>query len=727
MTLARLRAAIAVGLLLIGVVNVEGSRADTSGPRSPSARSPISIKVLGNRADLVAGGDVLIEVVVASGSSRGLTVRSGARDVSRAFTRPATGPMRGRFVGLLTGLPNGPSVISAHLADGRATTLSVINHASGGPIFSGAQVQPWTCTTGANALGPPRDAQCNAPAMYHYRYKSAATGLFRPYSLTSPPADLLIARTTTDEGKTVPYIVRIEQGTLNRGIYDIAVLYSPGKPYAAGKLYAPWSPPTGWNRKLVYTFGGGCAPGHTQGTPLNVLLDIALKRGFMVAESTLDANGNACNMNVDAETLMMVKEHITERYGEIRYTIGDGCSGGAEAQNSIADNYPGLLDGIRPTCTFADAFAPAILVKSDCALLEHYFESVSPALWAIPAQRTAVMGTPTETPCLTNQVGKSAEEDWDPTTGCKVTGPWIYSASTNPRGVRCTLQDYNVAAIGFGAHGYASGVLDDVGVMWGLGALKAGLITADQFVDLNAKIGGWSIDYQPVAARTAAPAVGLARMYVTGQISDGHNLAHTPSIDARTDWTEDLHANVQREILQARVAAFPGGTTAHVEWLEVGSLPSGAPTPVTAERTLVVMDQWLHAIEMDHSGDPWAAKVLRARPPAAHNACYSAGAEVSASLCSYTHGSLPRLVAGMGIKADALACQRTRLVRTLPALRGLTFTPGQWAQLTATFATGVCDYSKPGIGQRAPLGDWLSLMDPAGPRRLGTPPVSIAS
>jgi hypothetical protein len=27
-----------------------------------------------------------------------------------------------------------------------------------------------------------------------------------------------------------------------------------------------------------------------------------------------------------AETVLMVKELITERYGEIRYTIGDGCS-----------------------------------------------------------------------------------------------------------------------------------------------------------------------------------------------------------------------------------------------------------------------------------------------------------------------------------------------------------------------------------------------------------------
>jgi len=33
--------------------------------------------------------------------------------------------------------------------------------------------------------------------------------------------------TTTTAGLVVPYIVRVERGTLNRGIYDIAVLFNP--------------------------------------------------------------------------------------------------------------------------------------------------------------------------------------------------------------------------------------------------------------------------------------------------------------------------------------------------------------------------------------------------------------------------------------------------------------------------------------------------------------------
>ena len=49
------------------------------------------------------------------------------------------------------------------------------------------------------------------------------------------------------------------------------------------------------------------------------------------------------NTKLNAETLMMVKERLAEAYGPIRYTIGQGCSGGAIQQHSIADQYPGCV------------------------------------------------------------------------------------------------------------------------------------------------------------------------------------------------------------------------------------------------------------------------------------------------------------------------------------------------------------------------------------------------
>ena len=37
----------------------------------------------------------------------------------------------------------------------------------------------------------------------------------------------------------------------------------------------------------------------------------------------------------------------------------------------------------------------------------------------------------------------------------------------------------------------------------------------------------------------------------------------------------------------------------------------------------------------------------------------------------------------------------------------VTFTPAQQARLQAAFPTGVCDWSKPGVDERPPLGTWL--------------------
>ena len=75
----------------------------------------------------------------------------------------------------------------------------------------------------------------------------------------SRPADL--AETTTTDGRRVPYIVRLETGTINRAIYQTAVLVDPSAPAPT-----PWAPPAAWNGRLVYTYGGGCEAGFFQGT-----------------------------------------------------------------------------------------------------------------------------------------------------------------------------------------------------------------------------------------------------------------------------------------------------------------------------------------------------------------------------------------------------------------------------------------------------------------------------
>ena len=84
---------------------------------SPGSRfgAGVEIKVLSNRADLVSGGDALVEVVLPTGAAvEGLRVDVDGRDVSSAFKQRADG----RVVGLLSGLKDGDNVVTAR--SGRA-------------------------------------------------------------------------------------------------------------------------------------------------------------------------------------------------------------------------------------------------------------------------------------------------------------------------------------------------------------------------------------------------------------------------------------------------------------------------------------------------------------------------------------------------------------------------------------------------------------------------------
>ena len=151
--------------------------------------------------------------------------------------------------------------------------------------------------------------------------------------------------TTTTTGLTVPYIVRVERGTINRGIYDIAVLFDPSQPWSA------LAPQPQWNGKVVYTFGASTGQPRQQfRSEQNWADDAALSRGFMVVDNSLTDSLYNSNRVLVAETLMMMKEHIVDTYGEITYTLGNGCSGGSIQQNTTASIFPGLLDGIQPSC-----------------------------------------------------------------------------------------------------------------------------------------------------------------------------------------------------------------------------------------------------------------------------------------------------------------------------------------------------------------------------------------
>src|SRR4029078_12197741 len=78
---------------------------------------------------------------------------------------------------------------------------------------------------------------------------------------------------------------------------------------------------------------------------------------------------------------------------------------------------------------------------------------------------------------------------------CALPEALRYDAVKNPTGARCDVYDHAVKR--WGRHpktNFAPRRLDNVGIQYGLGALNAGAITKDQFLDLNTKIGGYDND-----------------------------------------------------------------------------------------------------------------------------------------------------------------------------------------------------------------------------------------
>lgn len=149
-----------------------------------------------------------------------------------------------------------------------------------------------------------------------------------PADATAGPADLVW--TTTTAGKTVPCLIRLETGTVNRAIHRSVILHDPLSEGSPG-----WSaPPKNWNQRLVYTFGGGCIGGwYRQGSSTGgVTDDCMLRNGYAPASSSPNVFGNNGNDLTAAESMMMVKERFAEAYGPPHHAQGFGCSGGSQAQ-----------------------------------------------------------------------------------------------------------------------------------------------------------------------------------------------------------------------------------------------------------------------------------------------------------------------------------------------------------------------------------------------------------
>jgi hypothetical protein len=648
--------------------------------RPVDTRAKLEIRTLSSRADLVSGGDALVAVSVPPGTRVDqLSVTINGRDVTSKLSRDGESD---EFRGLVDGLAIGSNKVVAKTRTPKAdATLTIVNHPISGPILSGPHISPFECSTEASGLGPALDATCSAPRKI-WRFYRSTDNSFKP--LTDPaPAD--VATTTTTDGRTVPYVVRVDSGVINRAIYQFAVLDDLA----------------GWNRRVVVSFGGSSGTQYIQGVMApppggGALNHQTLSKGFGYLISSELINGRRGNGVLQGETLMMIKEYLVEQYGVPKWFAGSGGSGGAIQQLVITEMYPGLLDGLMPSLTFPDSS----LHTMDSILLTNLWPKLDKAVWT-QEKITAVEGFTPGTARAWNQAyGRLGVPTNAP--GCALADKTlVFEPVTNPKGARCTTQDIRVNIYGRDPKtGWARRPTDNIGLQYGLAAVNSGAITVDEFLEVNEKVGGTDINGAVVPQRTEGDPIAIKAMYESGlKASYNAALGNVPILMSRvyTDNRGDIHDRQRDFVVRARLQRANGRTDNTVIWIAATAQPiAGA---------LDTMTKWLDAMAADPA--PLTSdKVVKHKPAEAVDTCWDASGTKIVEPASFdarnkcnaifpVH-SEPRLVAGAPLANDIMKCQ---LKPVSFADYKVSFSDAQRSRLKAIFPEGVCDWSKPGVNQ----------------------------
>lgn len=628
------------------------------------------VLVLSNRSDLLSEGNALIEVTTVDPSNlNGATVFLNTEDVTEQFAVRENG----RFMAKLSGMQLGENTLRVLLADGKELVAELTNHPNGGPIFSGPQIGPYTCQ--ADALDA---VQCSQEASFEFKYMPAERiqptlagaelspdsqqlgSALQPYDPENPPSADAIRMVTTQTGEQVPFIVRIERGYQNRNQYQIMSLFQPGMDWDA------FNPQPQWNRKLLIHHGGNVGTSFGPSSPPNgdisgtapegfefVLGDsitVALSQGFMTLSTTWSNLGRNANLVTSAESLVMAKEHIIENYGELQYTIGTGCSGGAIAQQHVANAYPGIYQGIIVQCSYPDVWTTATQF-ADYNLLnttlgytpDQNFLNLQDKFAAGPAVLAETPIPFVQWPLLYGHlpVNPLASDlaffprAYPNQADCRGLGDGIEQYSKeNPTGVRCGIFDYMINQFGLreeavwtemekaAGRGFTGIPFDNTGVQYGLRSLQQGLLTEDQFVAINRDIGGFNIDVERVPERTKADLPALEYAYRSGGINTAENLKTTPMIDLRGADPGAAHDAFHSWQIRARMDEAYGHHDNQVIWF--GQVVLAGDSTYSTE-ALYVMDRWLSAIASDDdTATSLEEKVRNNKPTEARDRCLSA-------------------------------------------------------------------------------------------------------
>jgi hypothetical protein len=298
---------------------------------------------------------------------------------------------------------------------------------------------------------------------------------------------------------------------------------------------------------------------------------------------------------------------------------------------------------------------------------------------------------------------------------------------------------------GVGADGYARSPWDNVGVQYGLEAVANGSITPDEFLNLNANIGGWKNEPEMVqegspffppgvidfanwdpwsarnqvlspdggltpAQRTEGDMVAAQAAYEAGLVFMGD--MQIPIIDWRhyLEPVLDMHNSHQSFAARLRLLDYDGDASNQVIWFT--DTLDGEPVFDQTPEAFQVIDEWMSNIQANPE-----LGVAGNKPSGVTDRCFdefgneiASGADVwdgiindepiGACAALFPVYSTSRIEAGGPFKGSIFKCA---LQPVADAIANGDYgvwqpTTDEQARLEQIFPDGVCDFSQPDVG-----------------------------
>ena len=651
-------------------------------------------------------------------------------------------------------------------------------------LFAGPRQYPFLCNSLESGLGQPKvdnqlgigvpvysnihnkkniigySKDCLIPTQAWYYYLSNKDGKFHIFENNNQDnvAQLKL------KGRVVPFIVRLEMGTINRFIYSIAVLKGPD-----GKLDKPDG--RNWNKKLIYQFRGGIGVGHRQGKnkPTSILKRRMeqLKSGYAVIYSTANKTANHYNIWLSEDTALRVKRQFNHLYGQEHYVVGLGGSGGAVQQYLIGQNNPGFLDAAVALYSYPDMVTQTTYAF-DCELMEYYFDVTDNqnSKWQTWKNRSLIEGMN-----ASEGISNRFSTFYDLNLKLKGFSPpspkGMSECSKSWRGVSPLVNNptyyhyYPRYAepvfkqthwshwedlkyfYGVDQAGYAQHTFDNVGVQYGLSALRNNQISIEEFLKLNSKIGGWKqpsamtqerfwkLNGQPllsefytwsnhnmtqaqasqfgIVPRTKGNINAMKAAFLSGNVFLGK--LDIPVIDLRHYLDDELDMHHASASFATRMRMLKAQGHADNQLIWVSKKPHD-PLP----DALDMIDKWVYKLKQTENNDRQAA-IRNSRPKDAEDRCYSDKGEIFAQgagvwdgewnnkltgrcMKQYPIYSESRAVAGASLAGDTFKCALQSVTQAINS--GLYHNikmKVHMQRMEQIFPEGVCDYTKPGLGR----------------------------